>query len=53
VGAVGGATSLHSTLVAPLNDTIKPSVIGFQEISMAELAERTYKVHQTVSKTRR
>ena len=52
VGAIGGAASLHSTLVAPLNDTIKPSVIGFQEISMTELAERTFKVYQTVSKTK-
>jgi len=52
VGAVGGAASLHSTLVAPLNNTIKPSVIGFQEISMTELAERTFRVYQTVSKTK-
>jgi hypothetical protein len=52
VGAVGGAASLNSALVAPLNDTIKPSVIGFQEISMTELAERMFKVYQTVSKSR-
>ena len=49
VGAVGGAGQLNSRLVAPLNDTIRPSVIGFQEISMAELAERTLKVHQQIS----
>ena len=49
VGAVGGAGQLNSRLVAPLNDTIRPSVIGFQEISMTELAERTLKVHQQVS----
>jgi len=49
VGAVSGAGQLESRLVSPLNDTIKPSVIGFQEVSMAELAERTLKVHQQVA----
>jgi ADP-ribosylglycohydrolase len=49
VGAVSGAQSLKSGLVAPLNDTIRPSVIGFQDVSMTELAERTLKVHQKVN----
>ncbi len=48
VGAASGAKGLNSSLVAPLNDTIKPNVIGFQEISMTELAERTLRVHQGV-----
>ena len=48
LGAASGSTVLNSSLVAPLNDTIKPNVIGFQEISMTELAERTLKVHRTV-----
>ena len=48
VGAASGVSALNSSLVAPLNDTIRPSVIGFQEISMTELAERTLQVHQTV-----
>lgn len=34
-----------NSLVEPLHDTIKPRVIGFQEVSMTELAERTLKVH--------
>jgi ADP-ribosylglycohydrolase len=48
VGAVSGAGSLNSGLVPPLNDTIKPSMIGFQEVSMTELAERTLSVHKRV-----
>ena len=48
VGAASGSTALDSSLVAPLNDTIRPNVIGFQEISMTELAERTLKVHRAV-----
>ena len=49
VGAASGARGLNSSLVAPLNDTIRPSVIGFQEVSMSELAERTLKVQQKVA----
>ena len=51
VGAAAGAAGIQSGLVAPLNDTIKPMVIGFQEITMAELAERTLKIHHAVSAT--
>ena len=49
VGAASGAKGLNSSLVAPLNDTIRPKVIGFQEVSMTELAERTLRVHQQVA----
>ena len=49
VGASTGTKDLNSSLVAPLNDTIRPNVIGFQEISMSELAERTLKVYQSVA----
>ena len=49
VGAASGVGALKSSLVEPLNDTIRPRVIGFQEVSMAELAERTLKVHQRVT----
>jgi hypothetical protein len=31
-----------------LNDTVKPLVFGFQEITIKELAERTLAVHQKV-----
>ncbi len=47
-GAVVGATAIDSSLVPPLNDTIRPSVIGFQEITMTALAERTLQVHLKV-----
>ena len=49
VGASAGTKDLNSSLVAPLNDTIRPNVIGFQEISISELAERTLKVYQSVA----
>ena len=48
VGAAAGASGIRSKLVAPLNDVIKPMVIGFQEITMTELADRTLKVHHKV-----
>jgi ADP-ribosylglycohydrolase len=47
-GAAAGYRNLGGKLVAPLNDTIKPLVFGFQEITMKELAERTLAVHQKV-----
>ena len=49
-GAAAGAAGLDSRLVPPLNDTIRPSVIGFQEVTMTELAERTFQVHLKVRK---
>ena len=48
VGAASGARGLNSSLVAPLHDTIKPKVFGFEEVSMAELAERTLTVHRNI-----
>ena len=48
-GAAAGAKAIDPTLVAPLNDTIRPSVIGFQEVSMSELAERTLHVYRKVA----
>ena len=49
VGAASGVKGLNSSLVAPLNDTIKPKVFGFEEIAMQELAERTLKVHDKIA----
>jgi hypothetical protein len=49
VGAASGARGLNSSLVAPLNDTIKPLVFGFQEITMSELAERTLQVYKNIA----
>ena len=47
-----GAQGLNSTLVSPLNDTIKPKVFGFEEIKMHELAERTLQVQKLITKYR-
>ena len=49
VGAASRARGLNSSLVAPLNDTIKPLVFGFQEITMSELAERTLQVYKNIA----
>ena len=49
VGAASGVKGLNSSLVAPLNDTIKPKVFGFEEIAMQELADRTLKVHDKIA----
>ena len=48
VGAAAGTAALSSNLIGPLNDTIKPLVFGFSEISMAELAERQMAVFRSV-----
>ena len=48
LGAVHGLSNMESTMIPPLNDTIKPSVIGFQEITMKELAKRTFDVHSSI-----
>jgi hypothetical protein len=49
VGAASRARGLNSSLVAPLNDTIKLLVFGFQEITMSELAERTLQVYKNIA----
>jgi ADP-ribosylglycohydrolase len=41
VGAVSGRTGFDPTLAAQLHDTIRPNIIGFSEITMTELAQRT------------
>jgi len=48
LGASKGHSELDSSLVLPLNDTIKPSVIGFQKITMTELARRMQEVQKTI-----
>lgn len=47
-GAARGKENFGGVLQAPLNDTIKPLVFGFQEITMAELAERCLAVRKTI-----
>ena len=51
VGAWAGSNQLTSPRVAPLNVTIKPLVIGLQEVTMAELARRKLRVSQNVKRS--
>lgn len=41
VGAAAGRRAFGDALAGRLHDTIKPAVIGFEEVSMRSLAERT------------
>jgi ADP-ribosylglycohydrolase len=41
VGAAAGKKRFKDDLAGRLNDTIKPNMIGFQEVTMADLAKRT------------
>ena len=41
VGAAAGKARFRNELAGRLNDTIKPNLIGFQEVTMADLAKRT------------
>jgi ADP-ribosylglycohydrolase len=41
VGAAAGKKRFSPRLATRLNDTIKPNLIGFQEVTMADLAQRT------------
>lgn len=41
VGAAAGAAGMNQGLAAQLNDTIKPAMVGFAEVRMADLAART------------
>ncbi len=41
-GAIHGRSNFNSPLADKLNDTIKPSMIGFEEVTMKELAKRTH-----------
>jgi ADP-ribosylglycohydrolase len=46
VGAAAGYRRFPERLKAPLNDTIRPMVLGFQETRMEDLARRTLAVHR-------
>ncbi|MFO0554963.1 MAG: ADP-ribosylglycohydrolase family protein [Polyangiaceae bacterium] len=41
VGAARGYSAFGGNLASRLSDTVKPNMVGFQEVSMRELAERT------------
>lgn len=41
VGAAAGRKRFKNDLAGRLNDTIKPAILGFQEVTMSELAKRT------------
>ncbi|MBW2061987.1 MAG: ADP-ribosylglycohydrolase family protein [Deltaproteobacteria bacterium] len=47
-GASVGRLNFGGQLAAPLNDTIRSHVIGFQTMTMEELAGRTLAVHKAV-----
>ena len=49
VGASAGKSRFRNDLAARLNDTIKPSLIGFPVVSMSDLAARTAKQWQRVT----
>lgn len=46
VGAAAGKKNFDGKLQNPLNDTIKPLVFGFQEVTMKELAKRTLDIYK-------
>jgi ADP-ribosylglycohydrolase len=41
VGAISGKKKFGGALATKLNDTIKPNMLGFQQVAMSELAQRT------------
>jgi ADP-ribosylglycohydrolase len=46
VGAISGYAAYPDKLKAPLNDTIKPQMFGFENARMRDLAERTLAVNK-------
>jgi ADP-ribosylglycohydrolase len=52
VGAAAGRAAFRPDLADRLNDTIRPSLIGFEQITMTALAERTLKVWKTIDSYR-
>ncbi|MFO7870449.1 MAG: ADP-ribosylglycohydrolase family protein [Kiritimatiellia bacterium] len=51
VGAVSGHEAFSGTFKAPLNDTVKPLMLGFQEVKMEELARRTFEVYKRITQS--
>jgi ADP-ribosylglycohydrolase len=49
VGAASGYQQLDSPLIAPLRNTIKARLVGFEEITVQELARRQLDVHRRVA----
>ncbi len=48
VGAAAGRSGFNENFARPLNDTMRPCIIGFTEITFAELARRTQTQWQRV-----
>ena len=48
VGAASGRAHFDAAFAAPLNDRVKPSMIGFSDTTMRELAERHLAVWKRV-----
>ncbi len=46
VGAAAGKAHFHMDLAAQLNDTIKPNITGYQQVTMQDLAQQTWDAWQ-------
>ncbi len=47
-GMVLGASALPEKWIAPLNDTMRTSVVGFGQMSISDMARRTYELSRIV-----
>lgn len=56
VGSIAGAATGFDrgdwSLLPPLHDTIRPALVGCEQVTMADLAIRTMRVHQQIRATR-
>lgn len=50
-GMVLGAAALPQKWIGPLNDTLRTCVVGFGQVSIAEMARRTYELSRIVRAT--
>jgi ADP-ribosylglycohydrolase len=48
VGAIAGGAEFGGKLAGRLNDEVRPSMLGFQQTTMTELAQRTAKVRASL-----
>lgn len=51
-GMILGASSLPNKWIAPLNDSMRTSVVGFGQVSIAGMAQRTHELSRIVRATR-
>lgn len=53
VGARLGRSGFDTPLARRLNDTIRPAMVGFEQVTMRELAQRTHRQWQRVAQHRK